>query len=220
MLKPIINAKDAVKHVEDGAVIMFGGFLNAAETLVDALVEANVKNLTIISNDTCYENTGVGKLIKNKQVKKAITCHIGTNPETQRQMNAGELEVEIVPMGTLVEKVRAGGTGLGGVLTPTGLGTKIAERKQIIEVNGQSFIVEPALKADIAFIQASICDKKGNLFHKGTTRNWNPIMAMAAETVIVETDSLVEVGHLDPETVHTPNIFIDYIVCKEGSKIS
>lgn len=219
-MKPILSAKEAIANVKDGSTIMIGGFLHAAESLIDALVEANVRDLTTISNDTCYEDTGLGKLIKNGQVKKVITCHIGTNPETQRQMNAGLLEVEIVPMGTLIEKVRAGGTGLGGVLTPTGLGTDIAKGKQTIEVEGKPYLLEPAIRADVAFIQASISDEIGNLFHKGTTRNWNPIMAMAADMVIVETDKLVKVGDLTPEVVHTPHIFIDYIVRKEGSFVS
>lgn len=217
-MKPIIGKDEAVKKIKDGAVVMIGGFLNAPETLIDELVKANVRDLTVISNDTCFDNQGVGKLITNRQVKKMITCHIGTNPETQRQMLAGELEVEIVPMGTLVERVRAGGSGLGGFLTPTGVGTVIAEGKQEIEVNGQTYLLELPLRADVALIQASIADKAGNLVHKKTTKNWNPIMATAADVVIAEAQEIVETGQLDPDHVHTPGVFIQYLVASEGGR--
>lgn len=214
-MKSIISAREAVTNIKDGSTVMIAGFLNAPETLVDALVEANVRDLTVISNDTCFENQGIGKLIANGQVKKMITCHIGTNPETQRQMLAGKLEVEIVPMGTLVERVRAGGSGLGGILTPTGVGTVVAEGKKEVEIDGQVYLLELPLRADVALVQASIADKKGNLFHRKTTKNWSPVMAMAADIVIAETKEFVEIGELEPDVIHTPGIFIDYLVLSE-----
>jgi acetate CoA/acetoacetate CoA-transferase alpha subunit len=218
-VKPVLHTDEVIQKIKDGSTIMVGGFLNAPETLMDALVKANVKDLTVISNDTCFENKGIGKLISNKQVKKMITCHIGTNPETQRQFASGELEVEIVPMGTLIERVRAGGSGLGGFLTPTGLGTLVAEGKEVIEVNGQSYLLELPLRADVALLQASVSDKIGNLIHNKTTKNWNSMMAMAADYVVVEAEEIVEVGDLNPDFIHTPGIFVDGIVRSERSKV-
>lgn len=218
-MKPVLHTDEVIKRIKDGSTIMVGGFLNAPETLMDALVKANVKNLTVISNDTCFENRGIGKLIANKQVKKMITCHIGTNPETQRQYAAGELEVEIVPMGTLIERVRAGGSGLGGVLTPTGLGTVVAEGKEIIEINGKPYLLELPLRADVALIQASVSDRLGNSIHKKTTKNWNTMMAMAADYVVAEVEEIVEAGELDPDFIHTPGIFIDALVLSERSRV-
>jgi len=218
-MKPIVEAKDIISKIPNGATIMVGGFLNAPETLIDALVQHNVKDLTIISNDTCYENQGIGKLIHNRQVKKVITSHIGTNPETQRLLAAKEIEVEIVPQGTLAERVRAGGSGLGGILTPTGVGTVVEEGKEIITVNGQRFLLELPLRADIALLQASIADKAGNLFHKKTTKNWNPLMAMAADLVIAEAEEIVEIGEIEPDVVHTPGVFVKYLVQKERSAV-
>ncbi len=153
------------------------------EGMIDALIEKDVKDLTIICNDTSFVDKGLGKLVANKQVKKVITSHIGTNKETGRQMNAGELEVVLVPQGTLAERVRAGGAGLGGVLTPIGLGTPVEEGKEKIEVNGKTFLLETAIKADVALLHGSIVDEKGNVFYNQATRNFNPLMATAAETV-------------------------------------
>lgn len=211
MEKKILKKEELFQFIHDGMSIMIGGFLNAPNYLVDALVEKGVKDLTIISNDTNFENRGVGKLIHHHLVKKIITTHIGTNPETQRKMLSGELEVEIVPMGTLVERVRAGGSGLGGFLTPTGVGTLVAEGKQVIEVNGQSYLLELPLRADLALLQASVADRAGNLFHRKATRNWNPIMAMACDLVIAEAEQIVEIGELAADIVHTPGVFVDYL---------
>lgn len=211
MEKKILKNEELFQFIHDGMSIMIGGFLNAPNYLVDALVEKGVKDLTIISNDTNFENRGVGKLIHHHLVKKIITTHIGTNPETQRKMLSGELEVEIVPMGTLVERVRAGGSGLGGFLTPTGVGTLVAEGKQVIEVNGQSYLLELPLRADLALLQASVADRAGNLFHRKATRNWNPIMAMACDLVIAEAEQIVEIGELAADIVHTPGVFVDYL---------
>ncbi|EYE89191.1 acetyl-CoA:acetoacetyl-CoA transferase subunit alpha [Fervidicella metallireducens AeB] len=200
--------------IKDGQTIMFGGFLGngTAESIVDAIVKKGVKDITLICNDTAFPDRGVGKLIVNKQVKKAIVSHIGTNPETGRQMNSGELEVELVPQGTLAERVRAAGAGLGGVLTPTGLGTVVAEGKEIIEIDGKQYLLEKPLKADIAIVFGSVVDKKGNIWYNKTTRNFNPLIATAADVVIVEAEKLVEVGEIEPENVMTPHIFVDYIV--------
>lgn len=194
--------------------IMVGGFLGCKNPfkLVDALVEKGVKDITLIANDTAFPEVGIGKLIVNKQVKKLIASHIGTNRETGNQMNSGELEVELVPQGTLAERIRAAGAGLGGVLTPTGIGTVVAEGKRIIEVDGKEYLLEKPLRADVALIVGAKVDKKGNVRYAKATRNFNPLMATAADLVIVEADEIVEVGELDPDDVMTPGIFVDYIV--------
>lgn len=197
--------------------IMMGGFLGvgSANDIIDALIEKGVKDLTIVSNDTSFPDKAHGKLIANRCVKKAIVSHIGTNPETINQMNAGELLVEFVPQGTLAERVRAAGGGLGGFLTPTGLGTVVAEGKQIINVDGKDYLLEKPIKADVALLGANIADESGNLIYIGTTQNFNPLMAMAADLVIVEAEKIVKVGELSPESIHTPNIFVDFLYCKE-----
>lgn len=207
--------KDKLKDlIKDDMTIMVGSFLNCGSPnrIIDELLELGVKNLTLICNDTAFPDRGIGRMIVSKQFKKAIVSHVGTNPETGKQMNSGELEVILTPQGTLAEQVRAGGAGLGGILTPTGIGTPIAEGKQQIEIDGKQYLLEKALKADIALIGATICDKKGNLWFEGSTRNFNPLMATAADVVIVEAEKFVEVGEIEPENVMTPHIFVDYIV--------
>ncbi|MPQ48665.1 3-oxoacid CoA-transferase subunit A [Marinifilum sp. N1E240] len=210
----IISIEEAVAKVKDGMTIMIGGFLSVgtANNIVDRVVESGVKNLTIICNDTAFADKGLGKLIANKQVDKVITSHIGTNSATIEQMNNGEIQVEFSPQGTLAERVRSGGYGLGGVLTPTGLGTMVAEGKEIITVDGKEFLLEKPLRADVALIGASKSDAMGNLIYKGTTQNFNPLMAAAADLVIVETQEMVEAGVLRPEEIKTPSIFVDFIV--------
>jgi acetate CoA/acetoacetate CoA-transferase alpha subunit len=213
-LNKLISVEDAVNMIQDGMTIMVGGFLGCRNpyVLVDALVAKGVKDITLIANDTSFPEIGIGKLIVNKQVKKLIASHIGTNKETGNQMNSGELEVELVPQGTLAERIRAAGAGLGGVLTPTGLGTVVAEGKDIITVDGKEFLLEKPLRADVALIVGAKVDKKGNVRYKKATRNFNPIMATAADIVIVEADEVVEVGEIDPDDVMTPGIFVNYIV--------
>lgn len=213
-MNKVIELQKALEHIKDGMTIMIGGFLanGTPETLIDALVEKGVKDLTIVCNDTGFPDRGIGKLVVNKQVKKVITSHIGTNPETGRQMNAKELEVNLVPQGTLAEQIRAAGSGLGGVLTPTGIGTIVEEGKQKIQVNGNEYLLELPISADIALVKGSKVDKKGNIWYSKSTRNFNPIIATAAKTVIVEAEQIVEVGELDPSNVVTPNVFVDYIV--------
>lgn len=213
-MKKLIGMDAAIAKINDGMNIMIGGFLGAGtpHKIVDALVESGVKNLTIICNDTAFEDKGLGKLIANKQVSKVITSHIGTNKSTIDQYNKKEIEVEFVPQGTLAERVRCGGSGLGGVLTPTGVGTVAQEGKQVINLDGKDYLLEKALRADVAILGASICDEDGNLFHRGTTQNFNPLMAMAADLVIAEAQKIVKTGEIPMESVHTQAIFVDYVV--------
>lgn len=213
-MNKIISIDQAAAKIKDGMTIMIGGFLSVgtANNMIDRIVASDVKNLTIICNDTAFADKGLGKLIANKQVSKVITSHIGTNPATIEQMNNGEIQVEFSPQGTLAERVRSGGAGLGGVLTPTGLGTLIAEGKEIITIDGREFLLEKPLRADVAIIGASVSDVQGNLIYRGTTQNFNPLMATAADLVIVEAQQVVEAGSLRPEEIKTPSIFVDFIV--------
>ncbi len=214
-MKKIVSAKEAVKDIKDGASIMVGGFLSCGvpDKLIDALIEQNTKNLTMICNDTSYPDADKGKLITNKQIKKVIAAHIGTNPETGRQLNNKEIEVELTPMGTLVERIRAKGAGLGGVLAPTGVGTIVEDGKKTMEIDGKKYIFEKPIGADFALIYGTKVDRFGNVAFYGTTRNVNTIMATAADTVIVQADEIVD--EIDPNEVVIPGIFIDCIVERE-----
>ncbi len=218
-MKKFISAKEAVNMIKDGASIMVGGFLScgAPDVLIDELVNQNVKNLTLICNDTSIPEKDRGRLIVNKQVKKLIAAHIGTNPETGRQMQSGELEVDLIPMGSLIERIRAKGAGLGGILTPTGVGTTIEENNETMTIDGKKFIFEKPISADFALIYGSKVDKFGNVAFYGTTRNLNTIMATAADTVVVQADETVEC--LDPNEVIIPGLFVDYVVEKNGSSL-
>jgi acetate CoA/acetoacetate CoA-transferase alpha subunit len=200
--------------LKDGMSIMIGGFLacGTPESLIDLIIETNVKDLTIIANDTSFVGLGIGKLIVNGQVKKVIASHIGTNAETGRLMTEGKMEVELVPQGTLIERIRAAGAGLGGVLTPTGVGTMVEEGKQKLTIEGKEYLLELPIKADLALVYASVVDEIGNALYFGTTRNFNPTIATAAEIVIVEAQSIVKVGEMDPNNIVTPSVFVDYIV--------
>ena len=213
-MSKFISIEEAVSKVKDGMTIMVGGFLanGTPNKIVDALAKSCVKNLTLICNDTAYPDKGVGQLIANKQVKKLFVSHIGTNPHTSEQMNSGELEIEFCPQGSLAERVRAGGCGLGGILTQTGMGTIVAEGKQIVNVDGKDYLLEKPLRADIALVGASLGDKAGNLVYRGTSQNFNPLMASAADLVIAEINELVEVGEIAAENVKTPSIMVDFIV--------
>ena len=214
MKQKVVEISQVMDLVKDGMTIMVGGFLacGTPEKLVDAIVEKGVKDITLICNDTGFVDKGVGKWVGNKQVSHVIASHVGTNKETGNQMNSGEMKVTLVPQGTLAEQVRAGGSGLGGILTPTGLGTIVEEGKQKITVNGTEYLLETALRADLALIFGSIVDKKGNIVYEKSTRNFNMLMAMAADTVVVQANKIVEVGELDPNMVMTPGVCIDYIV--------
>lgn len=210
----IISIEQAVAGIKDGMTLMIGGFLGngTPEKMIDALVASGVKDLTVICNDTSFPDRGIGRLIVGKQIRKLYTSHIGTNPHTSEQMNAGELEIEFCPQGTLAERVRAGGNGLGGILTPTGLGTMVAEGKEIIKVDGKEYLLEKPLRADVALICASLGDTSGNLVYRGTSQNFNPLMATAADLVIAQVEELVEVGAIAAENVRTPGIFVDFII--------
>jgi acetate CoA/acetoacetate CoA-transferase alpha subunit len=218
--KPIISAAQAAAMVREGQSVHVGGFLGCGspDAILAELVKAGAKGLTLVCNDTAVLDeknariSGVAPLIKAKCFSKVIVSHIGTNPETQRQMNAGELEVVLVPQGTLAERVRAAGAGLGGILTPTGVGTEVEQGKQKILVGDKAYLLEEALPGDVALLKAKKADKAGNLVYSKTARNFNPLMATACKLVIVEVEELVEIGDIDPDQVHTPSIFVDYIV--------
>ncbi|MDD3167897.1 MAG: CoA transferase subunit A [Eubacteriales bacterium] len=217
MKNKIMTAKEAVAPIKNGASIMVGGFMacGTPENLIDALVEKGVKNLTIICNDAGVPSRGVGKLLTNGQIKTLIASHVGLNPEVAQRMNTDveedKLECILVPQGTLAERIRAGGTGLGGFLTPTGVGTIVAEGKQVINIDGRDYLLEKPLKADVALIRGSVTDKFGNTTYNATTRNFNPMMATAAEYVIIGACEIVEVGEIDPNNVVTSGIFVDAI---------
>lgn len=219
-MNKVTTITQALESVQDGMTVMIGGFLavGTPELLVDALLAKGTKELTVIANDTAFPDKGIGKLVVNRRLQKAIVSHIGTNPETGRQMNAGEMQVELVPQGTLAERIRAGGAGLGGILTPTGLGTIIAEGKDMIVIDGREYLLEKYLKADVALIKAHTADTAGNLLFHRSARNFNPLMAMAAGTVIVQAENIVEAGHIDPDQVMTPGIVVDWIVRGEGKE--
>ena len=209
-----VSLKDAVTMIPDGATLMIGGFMGVGspERLIEELVLQGKSNLTVIANDNAMPGRGIGKLVDAGLVSRTVASHIGLNPETQRQMIARKMEVDLVPQGTLVERIRAGGCGLGGVLTPTGVGTIVEEGKQRIELNGKSYLVETALRADFALIHAFLADYTGNLAYALTARNFNPVMAMAADTTIVTADNIVPVGVISPDHVVTPAPLVDYLV--------
>ncbi len=213
-MKKIKSIEEALSNIKSGMTIMVGGFLGVGspELMIDGIIEKNINNLTLIANDTSFPGVNYGKLVEHKLLKKVYTSHIGTNPESGRQMHSGEMEIILTPQGTLVEQIRAAGAGLGGVITPTGLGTVVEEGKQIIEIDNKRFIVEKPLKADVAILRGAKVDKKGNVYYDLAARNFNPIMAMAADLVIVEADEIVEVGEINPNDVMTPHVFVDVIV--------
>ena len=213
-MSKIIKGKEVAEMIQDGQVMMIGEFLEcgAPENLLDVVLDKGVKNLTIIANDTGFPEQKLGSLVVNKQVKKVIASHIGTNPETGRQMNEEEIEVELVPQGTLAERIRSKGAGLGGILTPTGVGTVVEEGKKKIELGGKVYLLEEPLGADIALIKAWKADEAGNLVFRYAARNFNPIMAMAADLVLVEAEEIVPAGSINANEVMTPGIFVDYVV--------
>lgn len=209
----VLKPMEAIKMIPNGASIMIGGFLGVGtpDRLVDEIINQRKKELTVICNDSAFPDRGIGKLIVAKLVKKLVASHIGTNPETQQQMIKKELEVELVPQGTLAERIRAAGVGLGGILTPTGVGTIVENGKQVIELNGKKYLLELPIHAEFALIKAKRADYLGNLMYSLTARNFNPIMAMAADTVIAEVEEIIPVGAMTPDEVHTPNVLVDYV---------
>jgi acetate CoA/acetoacetate CoA-transferase alpha subunit len=209
-----VSLEKAVALIPDGASIMVGGFMGIGtpEHLMDELVRQGKRNLTLICNDNALPGIGVGKLVTAGLVKKTISSHIGLNPETQKRMFEKSIDVELVPQGTFVERIRAAGFGLGGVVTSTGVGTQVEEGKRKVEVNGTVYLLEEPLRADFALVQAFLCDYTGNLTYALTARNFNPLMAMAADKVIVEAEHIVPVGLIAPDQVVTPAPLVDYVV--------
>lgn len=213
-MKPILTAEKAVETIGDGASLMVAGFMGCgnAFTLIEALLAKGSKNLTLITSDTAFPQVGVGRLVTEGRVKRLITTHIGTNPNAGRMMNAGEMDVTLVPQGTFNERIRAKGAGLGGVLTPTGIGTAVEEGKQKLTIEGREYLLELPLGGDYAFIKAEVCDKYGNSFLPLATKTSAVSMAMAASRVIVEAERIVEPGEMDPEKVTIPGLFVSAIV--------
>ncbi len=220
MKTKLMTLQDATGFFRDGMTIMVGGFMGigAPSRLVEALLESGVRDLTLIANDTAFVDTGIGPLIVNGRVRKVIASHIGTNPETGRRMISGEMDVVLVPQGTLIEQIRCGGAGLGGFLTPTGVGTVVEEGKQTLTLDGKTWLLERPLRADLALIRAHRCDTLGNLTYHLSARNFNPLIALAADITLVEPDELVETGELQPDHIVTPGAVIDHIIVSQESK--
>ena len=209
-----VSIEDAIALIPNGATLMIGGFMGVGtpERVIDELVRQGKRELTVIANDTAAPGRGIGKLVDAGLVSRTIASHIGLNPETQKQMIAGKMAVDLIPQGTLIERIRAGGFGLGGVLTATGVGTIVEEGKQKVEVNGKTYLIETALHAEFALIDAFLADYSGNLSYALTARNFNPVIAMAADTTIVTAEHIVPVGLIAPDHVVTPAPLIDYLV--------
>ncbi len=213
-MSEMIGAEEVKELFEDGQTVMVAGFLEVGspDALIELLLESGAEDLTLITNDTGFAGGSVGSLISRRRVKKVICCHIGTNEDSGRQLGEGELEVELIPQGTLIEQIRAAGAGLGGVLTPVGVGTEAAEGRRIIEVGGEEYILAEPLPADVALIKGCRADEKGNLIHRRAARNYNPIVAMAGDTVIAEAEEIAAKGEIDPDDVMTPGIFVDHLL--------
>ncbi len=217
-MKKAISVTQAVEMIPENSSLMIGGFMGVGSPhhIIAELVRQKRGGLTIIANDTARPGFGIGLLVTAGLVKKLIASHIGLNPETQKKMITKEIDVELCPQGTLAERIRAGGFGLGGVLTPTGLGTTVAEGKRTVDVDGKTFLLETPLKADFALIWARRSDYRGNLEYMLTAQNFNSVMAMAAETVIVDADEIVPVGVIPPDTVVTPHVLVDHVIEKRN----
>ena len=213
-MRKALHAADLAAMIPDGSSLMIGGFMGVGtpERLIDALVARGAKGLTVIANDTARPGVGIGKLVDAGCVRKVMASHIGTNPVTQAKMIAGEMEVELVPQGTLIERIRAAGAGLGGVLTPTGVGTVVAEGKQTLTLNGKIYLLEMPIHADFALLAAREADYNFNLTYRLTATNFNPIIALAGKQVIAEPDEIVPVGVLPPDAIRTPGILVDFLM--------
>ena len=214
------NVSEGVAAIPEGSTLMIGGFMGVGSPrrLIDELVRQGKGGLTVIANDTARPGIGIGKLISARLVRRIVTSHIGTNPETQQQMLAGDIDVELVPQGTLAERIRAGGYGLGGVLTPTGVGTVVQQGKRTLEIDGRVFLVELPLRAGFALLNAWRADHIGNLTYDMTARNFNPLMAMAADVVMAESKEIVPVGVIPPDDVMTPAVLVHRLIGKERNK--
>lgn len=215
-MKGALKPEAAAQLIPDGSSLLIGGFMavGSPERLIDAMVERGIRDLTVIANDTAMPGKGIGKLISAGMVSRVIASHIGLNPETQAKMIAGEIACELVPQGTLIERIRAGGMGLGGVLTPTGLGTEVEDDKPVIEVEGKRYLLETPIKADFALIGAWQADYVGNLSYLLTAQNFNPVMALAGRVVIAEPESIVPVGVIAPDAVKTPGVLVDHLLIR------
>ena len=213
MNKVVVNSNEAIEGVKDGMTLMLGGFglCGIPENCIGSLVKKGTTNLTCISNNAGVDDFGLGLLLQQRQIKKMISSYVGENDEFERQMLSGELEVDLIPQGSLAERCRAGGAGIPAFYTPAGFGTEVAEGKEIRDFNGKPHILESALTADFAIVKAWKGDRFGNLIFKGTARNFNPVMAMAGKITIAEVEELVEPGELNPNQIHTPGIFVQRI---------
>lgn len=213
-MSKLISIEEVKTLIKDGDVLAVGGFManGSPEAIIDAFVEKGVKDLTLICNDAGFPDRGVGKMVAGKQFKKIMASHIGLNKEAGRQMNEGETEIELIPQGTLIERIRCGAFGLGGILTPTGVGTLVEEGKQKITVDGRDYLLETPLKADVAIVYADLADEYGNLIYKGSENNFNHLMAGNAKVTIVQAKKIVPVGELDPNQIYTPGVFVNYLV--------
>ncbi|WP_161891122.1 CoA transferase subunit A [Pontibacter russatus] len=211
--KTVENARAALEGIQDGMTLMVGGFglCGLPENAIRELLRLGVKNLTCISNNAGVDDFGIGLLLQKRQVRKMISSYVGENAEFERQLLAGELEVELIPQGTLAERIRAGGAGIPAFFTPAGFGTEVGEGKEAREFNGKMYLMERWLKADFALVKAWKGDTAGNLLYKGTARNFNPMMATAGKITVAEVEELVPAGELDPNTIHTPGIFVQRI---------
>ncbi len=215
-MKGAVTAHAAAEMIADGSTLMIGGFMavGSPQRIIDALVDRKARDLTVIANDTAMPGKGIGKLISAGCVSRVIASHIGLNPQTQAGMLDGSIHVELVPQGTLIERIRAGGMGLGGVLTPTGIGTEVEQGKQIIEVQGKNFLLETPLVADFALVGAWQADYVGNLSYLLTAHNFNPVIALAGKTVIAEAESIVPIGVIAPDAVKTPGVLVDHLIVR------
>lgn len=216
LMRKAIKPAEAAELVPDGAVVMIGGFMGVGtpERLIDALVARGVKDLTVIANDAALPGRGIGKLVTARAITRAIMSHIGLNPEIQNQMMAGEVEIELVPQGTLIERIRAGGVGLGGVLTATGIGTPVEDGKRVIEIDGKPYLLELPLKADFSLIRSYQADYAGNLNYSLTAHNFNPVMALAGRSVIAEPELIVPIGVIPPDAVKTPGVLVQHLIAR------
>jgi len=217
-MNKVTTIESVLHHIQDGCTLMFSGFggIGNPPTLIQAILEAEIKDLTLIGNDSGFPQVGIGQLITAKRAKKLIASHIGSNPNAGKQMHDGTLEIEFSPQGTLVERIRAGGMGLGGILVDVGIDGLVAENKQQVNVDGEKFLLETPLTADVSIVYAKKADPFGNLIYDKSARNTSPLVAMAGDVTIVEAEEIVPLGELDPEEIVTPGVFVDHIVQSEG----
>jgi acetate CoA/acetoacetate CoA-transferase alpha subunit len=218
MLTKIVPLEQALEHIKDETCVMYGGFggVGSPPTVIEGIVQKGVKNLNLIGNDAGFPDIGIGRLVTQERVKSLITTHIGSNPNAGTQMTEGKLDVAFYPQGILAEKIRAGGMGIAGILVDVGIGTIVEEGKQKVEMNGQTYLVEPALTAEVGIVYAKKADSYGNLIFDKTARNFNPIVAMASEITIAEVEEIVPLGELDPEAIVVPGIYVNYIIQSNG----